>query len=446
MIVMKFGGTSVGTADRVRTACAIVKEHLDKKPFVVVSAHNSAKYRMTDTLIDTARQALFEKPDAARVYELQHGICADLGVSTTLVDPILETFSNLLVGINMIGEISPRTMDLVMSFGERMSCLVFAEVMNREFGVAMKAATAMDLGLKTDGVFGAAKPDPDSFPAIRANVAGLNAPAVVTTGFIGEGPDGHITTLGRGGSDYSATIFAAALEAEEVEIWTDVDGVMSADPKICPGARSIPELSFAEASELAWFGAKVLHPATMAPAIQHNIPVRVLNTHRPEHPGTAILSTTTQGKDAVVKSIAHKDDISLLTVTSSRMLGSHGFMSKVFEVLGSHQVDIHMIATSEVSISLTTSRSDTLDKALEDLEPYGSLSVERGRAMVSVVGEAMAGTPGVAKRVCGALATKGINIHMISQGACEFNMALLVDGEAAKPSVAALHEEFFGVV
>ncbi len=443
MIVMKFGGTSVGTAKRIREVCGIVKSRLQHKPFIVVSAHNSPQCRMTDTLIDSAEKALAGQPDPARVMELQRDVCQALDADTQLVEPLLKQYADLLVGISMIGEISPRTMDLVMSFGERMSCLVVAEVLRQEFGVDCGCATAMELDLRTDGVFGAAHPDEDSYPEIRKRVAAVGGDAVVTTGFLGLGPDGHITTLGRGGSDYSATIFGAALGAEEVQIWTDVDGVMTADPRVAGGAHSIPELSFAEASELAWYGARVLHPATMVPAIRHGIPVRVLNTMRPNQPGSLIRPECPDENARVAKSIAHKNHVNLVTVTSSRMLGTHGFMAKVFELLSLHKVDIHMIATSEVSISLTTPPGAQLDKAAEALKAYGDVVVETAKAMVCVVGEKMAGTPGVAARVCTALARNKINIHMISQGASEINIALLVDDADADATVKALHEEFF---
>ena len=249
MIVMKFGGTSVGTAESIRSTCEIIKSRLPKKPLVVVSAHNSPSCRMTDTLIKSAKAALERKPDPAEVIALQAGICNDPGIDVQLVDDLLQRFSNLLTGISMIGELSPRTMDLVMSFGERMSHCVLAKVLNDEFGIPSKSISSMDLGLLTDGNFGSAQPEESCYPEILKNVEAEGDTVIVTTGFLGKGPDGHITTLGRGGSDYSGTIFGAAVKAEEVEIWTDVDGVMSADPSAVKGAYTIHELSFAEASE-----------------------------------------------------------------------------------------------------------------------------------------------------------------------------------------------------
>jgi len=442
MIVMKFGGTSVGTAARLRTACQIVKNHLEQKPFVVVSAHNSPDCRMTNTLIDSANKALAGSPDTTRVANLQRGICKDLGVDTALVEPELEQFARLLFGISMIGELSLRTLDLVMSFGERMSHKVFTDVLQREFGIAAKAAASYDLGLRTDGNHGSAQPDKASYPESAERVAALKAPVVVTTGFLGHGPDGHITTLGRGGSDFSGTIFGAALGAKEVQIWTDVDGVMTADPSVAPAARSIPELSFLEASELAWYGAQVLHPLTMLPAIEHNIPVRILNTMKPEHPGTRVVAEPRR-QDSVAKSIVYKEHTHLVTITSSRMLGSHGFMAKVFEIFGKHKIDIHMIATSEVSISLTIPKADHIEAAARDLKEFADVDIEYNKGIVCLVGENMAGVKGTAKRVFAAVADAGVNIRMISQGARELNIALLVDDDDIEAAVQALHREFF---
>ncbi len=442
MIAMKFGGTSVGTAERLRTACSIVKDRLSEKPFVVVSAHSSPECRMTNTLIDSAQKALEGNVDTSRVANLQRGICKDLGVPAELVETELEEFARLLFGISMIGELTPRTMDLVMSFGERMSHKVFADVLRREFDLNAKAATAYDLGLLTDGQFGSAQPDKSCYPQIASQVHDLEADVVVTTGFLGKGPDGHITTLGRGGSDYSATIFGAALGAKEVQIWTDVDGVMTADPSMFETAHSIPELSFLEASELAWYGAQVLHPLTMVPAIEHDIPVRILNTMRPDHPGTRVVSETVSAA-SVAKSIVYKEHINLVTITSSGMLGTPGFMAKVFEVFGRHQIDIHMIATSEVSISLTIPRGDGIENAAEDLKEFAEVDVEYNKAIICIIGENMAGVKGTAKRVFSAVADAGVNIRMISQGARELNIALLVDDDDIEAAVKALHREFF---
>ncbi|GHS91714.1 aspartokinase [Planctomycetales bacterium] len=441
MLVMKFGGTSVGTPESLRATCQIIKNVLPQKPFVVVSAHNSPHCRMTDTLVQSAKNALTNPPAPQAVIDLQHWILDGLGLPRDLAADLLTQYAQLLTGINMLGEMSPRTLDAVMSFGERMSCRVVAAVLTKEFGVPAKALTAMELGLRTDGAHGNAQPDENSYHHVRHRVKNEDG-VVITTGFIGEGPDGHITTLGRGGSDYSGTIFGAALGASEVQIWTDVNGVMTADPKIAPLARSIPALTFAEAAELAWFGAKVLHPATMLPAMKYNIPVRVLNTQHPDHPGTLITSHS-GATDCLCKSIAHRKNVIMLTITSPRMLGMHGFMAQVFAVCDRHELDVHMIATSEVSVSLTTPRHDNIDKVVADLRTFGEVSVERDKSLLCIVGENMAGVPGVASRIVGALAENHINLRMISQGANEINIALLIATADLDRAIAALHRNIF---
>jgi aspartate kinase len=447
MITMKFGGTSVGTPENIRQVCQLVKDELPRKPVVIVSAHNSPKARMTDTLIAAAKAAKDGRPDASKVVEAQMWICDSLGVDAAAIgiSRYLDRFDKLLHGIAMIGELTPRTMDVVMSFGERMSARVLNDVLVREFGVASQYRSSITLGLRTDHHFGAARPDACCYPAVAKQISDLGADVLVTTGFIASTDDGQITTLGRGGSDYSATIFGAIVGAEEVQIWTDVSGVMTADPRIVPDASSIPELTFTEASELAWYGAKVLHPATMVPAMESGIPVRVKNTAQPAHPGTVIRQDVApRPGEGAVKSLALMRGVSLVTISTGRMYGTHGFMTKVFDVFNRHEVNIHMIATSEVTISCTTPHTDNVEKAAEELKSFASVTVERGLALISVVGERMKGTPGVAARVTSAMADSDVNIRMISQGASEINIALVVAEEQANPAVAALHAELFG--
>ncbi len=448
MITMKFGGSSVGTPDSIRAVCQIIKGEIHRNPVVIVSAHNSPKVKMTDTLIAAAKAAKDGKPDSGKVSEAQLWICHGLGIDPVAigVQRLLDRFDKLLSGIAMIGELTPRTMDVVMSFGERMSARTLNEVLRREFGVASEYRSSITLGLRTDHHFGSARPDHRCYPAVAKQITDLGAPVLVTTGFIAATDDGQITTLGRGGSDYSATIFGAIVGAEEVQIWTDVSGVMSADPRIVPGAISIPELTYTEASELAWYGAKVLHPATMVPAIEGDIPVRVKNTAAPEHPGTVIRSSTTNGHaDRSVKSLALMKGIALATISTGRMFGTHGFMSKVFDVFNRHQVDVHMIATSEVTISVTTPHLDKLETAAEEIRGFANVTVERDMSLISVVGEGMKGMPGTAARVTKAMADSVVNIRMISQGASEINIALVVADSQAKVAVVALHKEFFNV-
>ncbi len=446
MITMKFGGTSVGTPESVRQVCELVRAEIARQPVVIVSAHNSPRVRMTDTLIAAAQAAQAGKPDAGKVTEAQLWMCDGLGVDPKAsgIGRLLDRFDKLLMGIAMIGELTPRTMDVVMSFGERMSARVVNDVMRREFGMDSEYRSSITLGLRTDHNFGSARPDPRCYPAVAKQISDLGAGVLVTTGFIASTDDGQITTLGRGGSDYSATIFGAIVGAEEVQIWTDVSGVMTTDPRIVPEARSIPELTFTEASELAWYGAKVLHPATMQPAIENDIPVRVKNTAMPDHPGTVIhRKSAPSPDDGAVKSLAVMRNVSLIHISTGRMFGTHGFMSKVFDVFNRHEVNIHMIATSEVTLSVTTPHGENAEKAANDIRAFAAVTVEKGLSLISIVGEKMKGTPGVAARVTKALAQHRVNIRMISQGASEINIAMVVEGNQTEAAVKGLHGELF---
>src|SRR6185503_6197545 len=262
----------------------------------------------------------------------------------------------------------------------------------------------------------------------------------VVTGFLGRTADGRITTLGRGGSDYSAAVIGAALGAEEIQIWTDTSGMLSADPRIVAEARPVARLSFAEASELAYFGAKVLHPKTLLPAIDRGLAVRVLNTARPEDPGSLI----TRGAEAAdsswrVKSIACKKDVTAVTIVSTRMLLAHGFLARVFEVFGRHHIVVDLVTTSEVSISVTVDDPSHLDDAIADLEGIGRVEVRHGLAVVAVVGEGAPSHIGLAGHVFTLMGGVGIGVEMISQGASRVNLSFVVRGENADRSGRLLH-------
>ncbi len=439
MIVMKFGGTSVGDPQRIREVCGLVRGRVDRRPLVVTSAHSG----MTDLLIEAAHNALDGKPDASRIEERQLGILRDLGLDKCLVRTLLGLLGDLLQGISLVEELTPRALDHVQSFGERMSARTLAAALRAD-GVRATAMDSFDLGLRTDNRYGAATPDPESYHEIARRWREIDADVVVTTGFIAQSHDGHITTLGRGGSDYSATIFGSAIGAKEVEIWTDVDGVMTADPSIVPQAQSLPELSFNEASELAWYGARVLHPSTILPAVADGIPVRVLNTLKPDNPGTVIVGRPANEQAAIVKSIVYKENLTLVNIVSSRMLMSHNFLAHVFGLFEKHEIAVNMVATSEVTVSLTTDAPvDRVRPIADEMAAYGTTEIKDDHAIVCIVGEGMAGVRGTAARACVALAGAGVNIQMISQGTREINIAVLVGNEDIAPAVRALHAEFF---
>ncbi len=263
---------------------------------------------------------------------------------------------------------------------------------------------------------------------------------VVTQGFIGSTTKGITTTLGRGGSDYSAAIIGAALDAEEIQIWTDVDGVLTADPRIAPAARKLRVISFREASELAYFGAKVLHPSTILPAVEKSIPVIVLNSKRPQSTGTRIVANPPKS-NAVVKSIASKIGITVINIQSSRMLMAYGFLSSIFAVFQKHKTAVDLVSTSEVAVSLTIDNTTRLEDIVIDLREFAEVGVFSQKAIVCVVGEQMRSTAGVVDRVFRGL--QDINVIMISQGASEINMSLVIDEEFVDQAVQRLHREFF---
>ncbi|MHC4202582.1 MAG: aspartate kinase [Planctomycetota bacterium] len=449
---MKFGGTSLGDAERVRIAAGLVKDRLERRPFVVVSAHGSSpgpdgvkRAKVTDLLIQSARKALAADPLSgfSEVQSRHYELLDALGLGREVIEGELGELNELLRGVYLVKELTPRTLDYVMSFGERMSARALARELVRQ-GVSAAAVDSYDLGFITDSNYGSARPLADSPERIARAVAARDEDVIVTTGFIGRNAAGEITTVGRQGSDYSASYFGAALDAEEVQIWTDVDGVLTADPSVVPEAMPLDRVSFREAAELAYYGAEVLHPQTMIPAVRKGIPIRVLNTFRPESPGTIILPDV-EGEPARVKSVVYKEDITLINVVSTRMLGQAGFMAHLFEVFGRHNVVIDMIATSEISLSLTTDRTEGVEAAAQELRDseVAEVVVEPGKAVICVVGSGMKHVVGMAARVFQAIAAARVNIQMISQGASEINIALLVDNDDIASAVKALHADFF---
>jgi aspartate kinase len=297
--------------------------------------------------------------------------------------------------------------------------------------------------LITDATHGRANPLlPDTEQRTRAELAPLLERRLIPVlgGYIGATADGVTTTLGRGGSDYSAALVGAALGATEIQIWTDVSGVLTADPRVVPGARTIPSLSYAEAAELAYFGAKVLHPGTIQPAMDRGIPVRICNSRAPGDPGT-VVTARADVRAGAVKAIAHKAGITVLQINSTRMLGAYGFLRGLFEVFERHRTVVDVVTTSEVSVSLTVDDARSLPAIVAELQPLGSVAVEAGRAIVCVVGEGLRTTPGIAARVFATISD--INVSLISQGASRVNLTFVVDEARVREAVLRLHEALF---
>jgi aspartate kinase len=439
MIVQKFGGTSVGGADPIRRLCRIVAAALGRGPIVVVSAVGGVTNRLFHAG-ELARSGGAWRPELEALEAQHRALCAELGLPGELVERLLGELSDLLRGIALIRELTPRTLDQLASFGERLSARIVAAELARG-GIEARALDAWEAGLVSDGRFGSARPLPESEASIRAALAGVRGVPVIT-GYVAKDAQGSITTLGRGGSDFSAAIFGAALGVEEIQIWTDVDGVMSADPRIVPEARFVPTLSFAEAAELAFFGAKVLHPATMVPAIAKGIPIRVLNSFRPEFAGTKVVPRLAPAERAV-KSVTSKERIAVVNIVAAPMLLQYGFLERIADVFARHEIVVDMIATSEVSVALTTDATARLDPVCNELARFSEVSVAREVALVSIVGEELQDSLHVPREVLEVLDTLGVRVEMISYGATRNNLSLVVPRERVREAVRALHTRLF---
>ena len=461
MIVMKFGGTSVQDAESISGVAGIISREQVRSPLIVVSACAGVTNALISLAQQSARGDIQQATAALTALQKRHLAIADAlsgdgsspagawsAVSVRKkVDEDCRDLERFIHGLAVIRELTPRTLDHFASFGEQWSSLLLAHELARH---AMPATLVDARGVMvTDQEFTRAAPLFDQTES-RAQERILpllqQGRMVITQGFIGATPDGLTTTIGRGGSDYSAAIFGAALDAEEIQIWTDVDGVLSADPSLVPKAHRIRRLTFAEASELAYFGAKVLHPSTILPAIRKNIPVRVLNSKRPTCDGTWITNSSVTLPACIVKSIAHKRHISVITVQSTRMLMAHGFLSRLFDVFADHQKSIDVIATSEVGVSLTIDDSSELDSIIRELQRFAEVRVDDNRAVVCVVAEGMRASHGIASRVFAALDRAGTKVELISHGGSEINLTFVIHEEQIQSAVTALHEEFFADV
>ena len=445
---MKFGGTSVGSAERIRGVAALVRGRLDRHPVVVVSALSG----VTDRLIQAARLAVDRDPGtdeaiqaiATRHQEVLAELFPEGPVRKRLeahVDALMHELQTVCTGVQYLGELTTRSLDAVSGLGERLSCELVAATLEQH-GVPSRAVDARTL-IVTDETFGRAAPLMEETEGrVQAALRPLaeTGTVPVVTGFIGATRKGVATTLGRGGSDWSAAILGAALPAEEIQIWTDVDGMMTVDPRVVAGARTIPEVTFEEAAELAYFGAKVLHPATIKPAVEMGIPVWILNSMKPESPGT-LIAQSAPGEEGEPRAIAFKKGISVILISQPRMLMAYGFVARVFEVFNRHRTPVDLIATSEVSISLTVDDAETLPALQPDLAELGEVQVLRRMAIVSLVGRGFVRRAGLAARVFQAL--RDINVVMISFGASEVNLSFVIAQDDAEKAVRLLHREFF---
>ena len=434
MRVLKFGGTSVGIAANAEQALRLVRERARQDLVVVVSALSG----VTNQLVELARAGAPREAIAEEIARRHLDHARALGVAESVLARHLATLREEAARSPRDVALSPADADRVLAHGERLAAELFAAALTAR-GTPARAVIAGEAGLVTDEQFGQATPLPEAAARIAGALADRSQLPVVT-GFIGVTRDGATTTLGRGGSDYSAAILGAALGAEEIEIWTDTNGMLSADPRIVPEARPVPRLSFAEASELAYFGAKVLHPKTLLPAMEKGIPVRVLNTARPDDPGSLITATAEpEPRGWRAKSIASKQGITAVTIASSRMLLAHGFLARVFDVFGRHRVDVDLVTTSEVSISVTVDDTSRLPDLVAELQAIGRVDVREGLAVVAFVGEGAPTQVGLAGHVFTLLGGVGVRVEMISQGASRVNLSFVVAASEAARVVRLLH-------
>ena len=447
-IVMKFGGTSVGDAKAIGRVVEIVRGRLNQRPVVVVSA----MARVTDQLLQMARAAgNGDRKTAltvARELRERHYNTAGELLGTALFTQFhsdlgteFEDFEELLRVFSSVGVLTPRTTDNVASFGEVLSSKLVSAAMSAH-GIEATLVDSRDC-IVTDGNFTRAAP---LFEETNAKLGELVQPLIklgrvpVMGGFIGANRAGITTTIGRGGGDFSAAIVGAGLSAEKIEIWTDVDGMMTTDPNLCPDARRIKIISFDEAAELAYFGAKVLHPATVLPAIQKNIPVYILNSRNATCEGTRITARAPHCKN-FFKAIAAKKRITIIDIAAPRMLLAHGFLKAIFDAFDRHRIAIDVVSTSEVSVSLTVDSNESIPALAEDLSRLADVKYEGRKAIVCLVGENLREVPGIAAHVFGQLTD--VKIRMISQGASEINLTFVVDEEQVPGIVQRLHKTFF---
>jgi len=447
VIVLKFGGTSVEDAEAITRTARIVAGRREHCPIVVVSALGGATNQLIALAEQAAKGHLIGAVRAVEGLRDRHLAVADalLGSGSegsevaAELGAMFDEIAQLAEALSVLGDLTPRSLDAVSAMGERLSSLLVAAAFRR-LGLPAEHVDGRDV-IATDDQYGRAEPLPEVIaerarahllPRVRARTI------PVMGGFIGYSPGGVTTTLGRGGSDYTASLVGAALKAEAIEIWTDVDGMLTADPRVVNDSRLIDRIGFQEAAELATFGAKVLHPNTIAPAVRLGIPVRVLNSRRPEGSGTLI---TFDAPRRAVTAIAGKSGITLVRVGTPRMLMTEGFLRTLFAMFERHRVAVDVVATSEVSVSVTVDDASRLDALLLDLRELGDVAIERHRGIVSLVGSSLSNDAAAMSKALGAMGST--RVHMLSLSATGINLTIVVDADEVAPVMRRLHEAFF---
>jgi aspartate kinase len=457
---MKFGGTSVASADRVKHVAQLIKSYSKENEIVAIV---SAVKGTTDDLLQISESVRKgNKADVEKFIDKVAKLHMDIAkTSMTKVKTkndllnvlriIIKELEDVLNGMVLLGEVTPKSQDYLLSFGERLATPILCYAL-KDIGVKAEFLTGKEAGIITDSNYGEAKPLMDT---TKLRVSNKIMPMLknrivpVVTGFVAADQNGNLTTLGRGGSDYTATIIASCINADEVWLMTDVDGLMTADPRIVKDAKVLKEVSYAEAMEMALFGAKYMHPRALEPILDKGIPTRIKNTFKPENSGTYVVKNPQANSRHIVKSVSVIRNTALIDVRGGSMVGAPGTAAKIFDILGKNKVNIMMISQSpsESSISMVVRKND-LDRAVNSLElnllgkVIKTINVTDNVAIIAAVGSGMRGIKGVASRIFGAVAKYGVNVIMIAQGSSELNLAFVVSNKDCEEAVRALHEEF----
>lgn len=454
--VMKFGGSSVASAERMREVAELILGFPEESPVIVLSAMG----KTTNNLLFAGEKALScgvsnvsEIEELALIKELHLRTVRELGLDVSVISELLEELNHLLNGVAMVKELTLRTKDKLVSFGERLSTRIFSAYLNK-IGAKAQQYDAFDIGFITTDDFTSADILDATYPAVAKILckAWAKDHAIpVVTGFLGKGcKSGEITTLGRGGSDLTATTLGRALGLREIQVWKDVDGVLTCDPSIYPHAKPVPHLTFEEATELAYFGAQVLHPQSMRPAREGDIPVRVKNSYNPRAPGT-IITKCREMSQVLLTSIVLKQNVTMLDIVSTRMLGQFGFLAKVFSIFEEMGISVDVVATSEVSISVTLDPSkiwsreliqQELDHVVEELGKFAVVNLLPHKSIISLIGNVQYSSL-ILEKAFSVFRTNDVNVQMISQGASKVNISLIVNDSEAERCVKALHYSFF---
>jgi len=433
---MKFGGTSVGGVEQIRNVASIVKDNLRAMPVVIVSAVAG----ITNSLIEIANQnnstARMQRFESIRAKHEE--IVETLGLEPSLLD---EAFDELEALCKSKKAVTKKLLDNFVSFGERLSAPMVAGALEK-IGVHAAAFNAWDIGMIVDEHFGSAEPLSTTPALIKKNIEALKVVPVIT-GYIGKTEKGDMATLGRGGSDYSAAVIGAAIHADAIQIWKEVDGIMTTDPRLVPEAKVVPELAFEEASELAYFGAKVLHPKTILPAMKAGVPVQVLNTFNPSGKGTTIVASFAERrlKSHTVEALTFKKKVIAVHIVSPEFFDSNGLMARIFELFDKYKTSIDVITTSVASVSVTIDNDENLEKLVNELQKLGEVAVERGKAIVCAVGGSV-NAAGVAGRMFTVLGESDIKVEMISQAASGISITFVVEEKDAEKALKVLHKEY----